>query len=130
MKAVGVRLQKPFKNGDLIAGALVGKAQEDNSSVRAPLSIDFLAKVLVVSNENPVLIGRLRNDVIVVHSTRFVVDREDLVLLSAQPMGYHWSSAFIDKKPQLYRLQSKRHKCRILERFGREQQTRLNIMPS
>lgn len=89
MQPVCMRLEKPLKNGNLVAGPLVGKAQEYHSSVRAPLSVDFLAEVLVVSNENPVLVGRLRDDVIVVHSTRFVVDREDFVLLSAQPVGYH-----------------------------------------
>jgi hypothetical protein len=74
VQPVCVRTEKSFKNGNLIVGALVGKAQQDNSSVRVPLSVDFLAKVLVVSNENPVFIGSLRNDVTVVHSTRFIGD--------------------------------------------------------
>jgi hypothetical protein len=74
MQPICVRIEKPLKNSNLVIGALVGKAQEHNSSVRASLSVDFFTEVLVISNQNPILVGRLFDDFIVVHSTSFIVD--------------------------------------------------------
>ncbi|SRR6266404_1032579 len=74
VQPVRVRLEKPLKNYNLIASALVGQSQEHKSSVRTSLPVDFFAEVLVISNQNPILVGHLLDDFIVVHSTGFIVD--------------------------------------------------------
>lgn len=74
MYPVCVRCKKALKNSNLIAGTLVGKAQKDNAAMRTPPSINFFAEIFVICDKNPVLIGRLLNDVIIAHSARLIVD--------------------------------------------------------
>lgn len=45
-ESIGIRIEKPLKNGNLVAGALVGKTQEHNSAVRAPVSVNLLPQSL------------------------------------------------------------------------------------
>jgi len=66
---------------DFAGGSLILKAQEDYSFVWASLAVNLLSKVLVVRYQDPIVCKCLFNDLIVVHSARFLVYREDVMAL-------------------------------------------------
>jgi len=66
---------------NLVDSPFVCEAEEYHASMPMAFTIDFLPKILVVCEENPVLRERFVYDGIIDHPTRFFIHGEDVVSL-------------------------------------------------
>ena len=71
--------QQPPQDLNLIGGALVLKAHENDAPMRASLPIYFLAKIFIIGNQNPILIISFLNHVIVFNSASLIEYRKDFM---------------------------------------------------
>jgi hypothetical protein len=77
-------------------------------------SIHLLAKVLIIGNQNPVFIKSFLDNVGGIHTTRLIINRENPVSLSAQPLSHFRPRTFIRQEAHLRCLHRKWHEGCIL----------------
>ena len=73
--------EQSCKNLNLVDSTLIFKPHQNNPTMKAALSINFLTEVFIVGNKNPILVMRFPNDFVIFHSAGFVKHRKDLVAL-------------------------------------------------
>lgn len=105
-----VRQQQILQHRYLIRTALIVKAKQDNTAIRGALAIYLLAKVFVVCDQNPLLVVRTANPLIVRYARRLVEDRNRVMALAREPLRDRRTGAFVNEKThELSSLQ--RHKA-------------------
>jgi len=87
--------QQPPKRGDFHDRPFILETQKHDAMVQLALAIDLLSKPFVVGDQNPLFSESFFDDLIVVHSAGFIIDRKDVVPLLTQPMRHVGTGAFI-----------------------------------
>lgn len=72
--------------------------------MRLLATVDLLAEVLVVCNQDPVFGVGLFENLIIGQPTRLLIDRENFVRSIAEPASDSRPRAFVDQKADLCRL--------------------------
>ncbi len=66
--------------------------------MRMPLTVNLLAKVLVVCNQNPTLVVRSADHLFVGYAGQLVEHRKGIMALTAKPLCYSRTGTFVYKK--------------------------------
>lgn len=66
--------------------------------MRIPLTVDLLAKVLVVCDQNPTLVVRAADHLFIGYAGQLVEYRKCIVALSGKPLRYSRTGTFVYKK--------------------------------
>jgi hypothetical protein len=125
----GIVRDQPLKRPDFDDRPFVFQAEQNNAMMRIPLTVDFLAKVLVIGHQDAAFRKGFSDNVIIIHVARLVIYREHFMLLSAQPCSDSRTRAFVHDEAHLCRLDCQRHKGCVFERFCGKKDAGLNIFP-
>jgi len=93
----GNMLQEDVRHLNFGCRPFIFKSKQYDSLMETAVSIDLISEVLVVRNRNPLFIKRFLDDIVIVHASNLIEQREHVVILSPQPSGHRRPSALIDK---------------------------------
>jgi hypothetical protein len=125
---VGVTRKQSLKHSDLVCCTVIIETEENNAFVWVSLSIYLLTEIFIICNDNPIFCERFLHHSIVRYSSRFVIHRENIMMLRAKPARYSRTSAFVNREAHLRWHLGEWHKRGSTKRFRREQEAGLNIL--
>lgn len=95
---VGVLFEESLYCREFAGAAVIYKAEEHNSLMGQPVSIDVFFEILVQGDQNWILAKRPFKNCNVIFATAVVVNRKDVVALVTQPSDHGSANALVDEE--------------------------------